>query len=121
VNKNLSIWGDPGTGKTYWGHSLCGEFPILKGQNKWWDGTFSEVPPTGILWNDVQPLTGFNWQTLLDSVDGYAFIAEIKFGCRLIDPRQIPVVCTSNYSPEELLAGMPPPRPGLEFVIEGIE
>jgi hypothetical protein len=49
INKNLFVWGDPGTGKTYWAHTLCGEFPILKGQNKWWDGTFSEVPPTGIL------------------------------------------------------------------------
>jgi hypothetical protein len=53
---------------------------------------------------------GLNWQTLLDSAHGYAFIAEIKFGCRLIDPRHIPVVCTSNYSAEELLAGMPDVR-----------
>jgi hypothetical protein len=110
ICKNLFLWGDPGTGKTYWGHALCGEFPILKGQNKWWDGTFSEVPPTGILWNDAQPLSVFNWQTPLDSADRYGFIAEIKFGCRLIDPRMIYVVCTSNYSPDEPLAGMPEVR-----------
>jgi hypothetical protein len=58
----------------------------------------------------VQPLQGFNWQTLLDSADGYAIIAEIKFGCRLIDPRKIPVACMSNHSPYELLAGMPEVR-----------
>jgi hypothetical protein len=57
--------------------------------------------------NDVQPLFGFNWQTLLDSADGYAFIAEVRFGPRLIDPRSIPVVATSNYSPEQLMRGMP--------------
>jgi hypothetical protein len=34
IHRNLFLWGDPGTGKTYWGYALCGEFPILKGQDK---------------------------------------------------------------------------------------
>jgi hypothetical protein len=160
-NRNLLLWGDPGTGRTYWDHALCAEFAVLRGQNKWSDGPFSEVPPTGILWNDVQPLGEFNLLTLPDVGDGYAFIAEVKFGCRLIDPGQMPVIWTCGYAPEELPAGIPetrihalkrrlrlvemrwagnqrgrilrvihhgpgpvrdpPPRPGLEFVIEGIE
>jgi hypothetical protein len=82
---------------------MCQPRPYCKSQNKWWDG-FDETY-TGIIFNDLTTSTGFNWQTVLDAADAYPFGVEIKNGAALVDPSTIPVVCTSNYSPEELTEG----------------
>jgi hypothetical protein len=106
--KNIYLWGDPGTGKTFLARQRCGAKPFNKQQNKWFDGLDGES--TGMIWNDLQPLPGFNWQTLLDSADQYPIQVEIKGGITLWDPRDKPVWITSNYSPEEVMAGHPEAR-----------
>jgi hypothetical protein len=50
----------------------------------------AEDPPTDIVWNDLQPLQGFNWQSLLDSADGYALLGDSS--------------SSANVSPEEVMA-----------------
>jgi hypothetical protein len=102
-NKNLFIWGDAGTGKTWLAREICHPRPYFKGQNKWWDGWDNTY--TGIVFNDLTMGTGFNWQTVLDAGDAYPFNVEIKNGSGTVDPGDVPVVCTSNYSPEELMEG----------------
>jgi hypothetical protein len=61
LRKNLYIWGDSWTGKSFWCNHIAGENAILKKQNKWWEGSSSEDPPTGIIWGDLQQLLNFNW------------------------------------------------------------
>jgi hypothetical protein len=102
-NKNLFLWGDPGTGKTWLARNMCQPRPYCKSQNKWWDG-FDDTY-TGIIFNDLTTSTGFNWQTVLDAADAYPFGVEIKNGSGVVDPSTIPVICTSNYSPEQLTEG----------------
>jgi hypothetical protein len=102
-NKNLFVWGDAGTGKTWLAREICHPRPYFKGQNKWWDGWDNTY--TGIVFNDLTTGTGFNWQTVLDAGDAYPFNVEIKNGSGTVDPGNVPVVCTSNYSPEELMEG----------------
>jgi hypothetical protein len=106
--KNFFIWGDAGTGKTWLAREMCGERPYAKAQNKWWDGWSDDC--TGILLNDLVPSQGFNWQTVLDAGDIYPFTAEIKNGAATICPAVIPVICTSNFSPEALMACQPQAR-----------
>jgi hypothetical protein len=103
LKKNFYIWGHAGTGKTYHARKMAGSLPYSKAQNKWWDG-FSEKN-TGIVFNDISPMMGFNWQTVLDAGDIYPFTAEVKNGSCTICPTAIPVLITSNYSPEEIMAG----------------
>jgi hypothetical protein len=74
----------------------------MKTQNKWWDGWDNEKY-SGIIFNDLDTRQGFNWQTVLDAADVYPFHGEVKNGGTTIDPVDKPVVCTSNYSPEELI------------------
>jgi hypothetical protein len=99
--KNVFIWGDAGTGKTHLARARSGERPYLKLQCKWWDGISDQA--TGIIWNDVVPLQGFNWQSLLDSADQYPFLCETKGGTEVVSARNIPVTVTSNHSIEELM------------------
>jgi hypothetical protein len=103
LKKNFYIWGHAGTGKTWLARSMAGELPYSKAQNKWWDG-YSEAI-TGIVFNDISPMLGFNWQTVLDAGDIYPFFAEVKNGSCTICATAIPVIITSNYSPEEIMAG----------------
>jgi hypothetical protein len=98
--KNLFLWGDAGTGKTYLARDRSGRQPYYKLQCKWWDGWDPQY--TGIIWNDVVPFAGFNWQTLLDSADEYPFLAETKGGMTAINPVPVPVTVTSNHSIDEL-------------------
>jgi hypothetical protein len=99
--KNLFLWGDPGTGKTHLARARSSRLPYYKLQCKWWDSFMPEF--TGIVWNDVVPFQGFNWQTVLDSGDEYPFLAETKGGMTAINPCRIPVTVTSNHSIEELM------------------
>jgi hypothetical protein len=98
--KNLFLWGDAGTGKSYIARSRAGPNPYYKLQCKWWDGW--DRDNTGIIWNDVVPFAGLNWQTLLDSADEFPFCAETKGGMTAVNPVPIPVTVTSNHSIEEL-------------------
>jgi hypothetical protein len=104
LKKNFYIWGQAGTGKTYLARQMAGQLPYSKAQNKWWDG-YTEAH-TGIVFNDISPMMGFNWQTILDAGDIYPFTAEVKNGSLTICPAGIPVLITSNYSPDEIMAGM---------------
>jgi hypothetical protein len=106
--KNVYIYGDPGTGKSWLAREACGPRAYLKAQNKWFDGLREET--TGLVWNDLQDMKGFNWQTLLDSADTYPIIVEIKGGHTIWDGRTKPVWVTSNYSPEEVMASQPQVR-----------
>jgi hypothetical protein len=99
--KNLFIWGDAGTGKSWLADEICGPRAYAKSQNKWWDGWDNSVY-SGIIFNDLDLRQGFNWQTVLDAADVYPFHGEVKNGYTIIDPIEKPVVCTSNYSPQEL-------------------
>jgi hypothetical protein len=92
--------GDPGTGKSYLARDRSGAQPYYKLQCKWWDGWDPQY--TGIIWNDVVPFAGFNWQTLLDSADEFPFLAESKGGMTAINPVPVPVTVTSNHSIDEL-------------------
>jgi regulator of sigma D len=103
LKKNFYIWGHAGTGKTWLARRMAGELPYSKAQNKWWDGYTEQV--TGIVFNDISPMLGFNWQTVLDAGDIYPFFAEVKNGSCTICATAIPVIITSNYSPEEIMAG----------------
>jgi hypothetical protein len=103
LKKNFYIWGHAGTGKTWLARSMAGGLPYSKAQNKWWDG-YPELV-TGIVFNDISPMLGFNWQTVLDAGDIYPFFAEVKNGSCTICATAIPVITTSNYSPEEIMAG----------------
>jgi hypothetical protein len=98
--KNLFLWGDAGTGKSFIARDRSGSNPYYKLQCKWWDG-FTKTN-TGIIWNDVVPFAGFNWQTLLDSADEFPFCAETKGGMTAINPVTTPVTVTSNHSIDEL-------------------
>jgi hypothetical protein len=99
--KNKFIYGDAGTGKTWMARDMCGPKPYLKGQNKWWDGW--DGTHTGILFNDLVKNPAFNWQTVLDAGDCYPVHVEVKNGSALVYAADIPVICTSNFSPEELM------------------
>jgi hypothetical protein len=105
--KNYYIYGDSGTGKTFLARFLGGKFPMFKLQNKWWDGYSEEN--TSIIFNDLSPMA-WSWWTLLDAADQYVFVGEIKNGTTFVNPRNIPVFVTSNYSIEELMMGQPEQR-----------
>jgi len=46
-----------------------------------------------------------SWWTLLDAAYQYMFVGEVKNGTIIINLRKIPVIVTSNYSMEDLMAG----------------
>lgn len=94
---NTWLWGVPGTGKTTMAKTLGGDY-YLKPMNKWFDRyddqdvvIIDELSPRNAnfieyflkIWADLSP-----------------FDAEVKNGTIRIRPRKI--VCTSNYSIEEM-------------------
>jgi hypothetical protein len=99
-NKNLFLWGDPGTGKTWLARKMCQPRPYCKSQNKWWDG-FDETY-TAIIFNDLTTSTRFNWQTVLDAADAYPFGVEIKNGGGH---------CRSKHNTRRLYVELQPRRP----------
>jgi hypothetical protein len=75
VQKDVFILGDSRTGKTYWANEPGGG-PIFQLQNKSCDRWPVEIAPSHLIWNEIRPLTEFNWQSLLDTADGYASISN---------------------------------------------
>ena len=96
--KNLWLWGAPGTGKSRHARTLaqrCYNKPV----NKWWDGYANE--PVVIL-EDLDPDRA---RVLINHLkiwlDRYIFTAEIKNGALTLSPKDMRIVITSNYSPEQ--------------------
>jgi hypothetical protein len=52
---------------------MAGGAPIIKNQNKSWEVAPIDGSPSAVILNDLGILQDFNWQTLLDSADGYLF------------------------------------------------
>jgi hypothetical protein len=97
-------WGTfgQGTRKGDIARERSGNRPDFKLQCKRWDGIPEE--PTGVIWNDVLLLSGFNWQILLDSADVSPFLMETKGGMTAMCTKSIPVTCTNHHSIDELMS-----------------
>lgn len=93
--KNIWVWGPPGTGKSRWAHSLPGS-KYMKLANKWWDG-YNGQPV--VIMEDLDPTRCQQLaQHLKIWADRYQFTAEVKGGHRPIRP-EFQFVVTSNYHP----------------------
>lgn len=94
--KNIWVWGPPGTGKSRWAHGLPGA-KYMKLANKWWDG-YNGQPV--VIMEDLDPT---RCQALAQHLkiwaDRYPFTAEVKGGHRPIRP-EFNLVVTSNYHPD---------------------
>nr|WQA30145.1 MAG: rep protein [Cressdnaviricota sp.] len=90
--KNIWVWGPPGTGKSRWAHQLPGT-KYMKLSNKWWDG-YNGQPIVIMEDLDLQLA-----QHLKLWADRYVFTAEVKGGHRPIRP-DFNLVVTSNYHPD---------------------
>lgn len=102
--KNLWIWGPPGTGKSKWARSQAQGACYCKLINKWWGGyekRFHKI----VLMEDY-PVDGkYLTQQMKLWSDRYVFIAETKGGQQLIDPGCFYFIVTSNHSMEEIFEG----------------
>lgn len=94
--KNIWVWGPPGTGKSRWAHSLAGR-KYIKNTNKWWDG-FARQPI--VIIEDLDPTRCASLvQHLKIWADRYLFNGEVKGGTRPIRP-DYKLIITSNYHPD---------------------
>ena len=98
-DKNLWLWGPPGSGKSSYVYSRWPK-AFRKPKNKWWDGyQFEDV----VILDDVVTKDG-DWMNgfLRQWADRYGFIAEIKGASAHIRPQRF--IVTSNFSIDELFA-----------------
>lgn len=100
-SKNYWIYGDPGTGKSFWARHQC-KNTFLKSCNKWWSGynhrfemvLMEDFPP----FEQTKGSLGYYMKLWCDR---YTFTAEIKGGHMFIHPKDYVLIITSNYSIEE--------------------
>lgn len=103
--KNVWIWGEPGTGKSRWAEQQMSILLVYKKNwNKWWDGYI----PGGhrcVIIEDVPKDAVALVQHMKIWSDRYPYMGEIKGGSININPGDHFLIVTSNYSIEEALPG----------------
>jgi len=99
--KNLFIWGPPAIGKSYAAMNLAGLNPYEKNEGQWFDG-FGNYH-TGIVFNDMQPNGSWPIRLMNLILDTYPFIGQVKGGSVIVQPSNLPVILTSNFSVDEIL------------------
>nr|WGN90624.1 replication associated protein [Banfec virus 2] len=103
--KNVWIWGRPGTGKSRWARRQ-GTFETTypKMANKWWNG-FNPLKHTNVIIDDF-PRDGKAFVQLMKLwSDRYTFLAEVKGASVKVQPGNFNLIVTSNYSIDDTFAG----------------
>lgn len=104
--KNLWIWGAPGTGKSKWARNQMETRKIyLKGPNKWWNG-YQEGEHNMVLFEDFPEDGKYLAQYMKIWSDRYCFTAELKGSGTLINPGRYFMIVTSNYSIDQVFQGI---------------
>lgn len=104
--KNIWIWGAPGTGKSKWARNQMETRRIyLKGPNKWWNG-FENGEHNMVLFEDFPEDGKYLAQYLKIWADRYCFTAELKGSSTLINPGRYFLIVTSNYSIDQVFQGV---------------
>ena len=98
-DKNVWIYGDPGTGKSV-SARYCDERHIyLKNMDKWWDGYEDHKV---VLIEDVDPITCKEFANEMKKwCDRFSFRAECKGSHVIVNPVDFNLIVTSNYSIDE--------------------
>lgn len=98
-DKNVWVWGPPGTGKSRWAFGQS-ERCYVHCPNKWWDGWHLKDYDTVIIddWPNDRPMSA---QYIKQWADRYQFTAEVKGSSVTICPGSYRLIITSNYPPEE--------------------
>lgn len=105
-DKNIWIWGEPGTGKSRWARNQSQTEKIfLKGPNKWWNG-FQEGEHDIVLFEDFPQDGKYLAQYMKIWADRYCFTAELKGSSTLINPGRYNLIVTSNYSINQVFEGV---------------
>ena len=95
--KNLWIWGEPGTGKSYFAESRQ-MTTYIKNSNKWWDGYHGQQL---VIIEDLDPDSCKHMAKFLKNwADDYPILCEIKGSAQLWPPTFCLIV-TSNYHPRD--------------------
>lgn len=106
--KNLWVYGQPGTGKSRWAHNLLPMEQIYKKNvNKWWDG-YEDLSVKIVLIEDF-PIDDKKWLINIVKIwaDRYPFNGEVKGGTVKVTPGRWLLIVTSNHSIEEVFNECP--------------
>ncbi|KAH0785997.1 putative replication-associated protein [Histomonas meleagridis] len=100
--KNIWIWGPPGTGKSRWAWNQGGTVASYpKMVNKWWDG-YRVIDHKYVICEDWPKQEGYALvQQLKQWSDRFPFIAKIKGKSTVINPGNYKSIITANYSIED--------------------